>query len=164
MTPGGGGLAELLAEGLGVGAGHREVLLELHALGLEAHGEVLEAVLHLAADQRLGQLVGDELGEGLAHLLPQGHLGLGLADPGHAVGQAGPQLVDGLELGGLGGPLVVGLGEHLLLDVLDGDLEVELAGLVGVGVGGVEARACRRPWRRRAARRARGRSRPEPTS
>ena len=61
--------AELVAEALRVGTGHLQVLLEAHALGLEAHGEVLEAVLHLVVDQRLGHLVGDELGQGLADLL-----------------------------------------------------------------------------------------------
>ncbi len=49
-----------------------------------------------------------------------------------------PQLVDGVELGDLGRPLVVDLGQHALLHLLDQHPELELALLVGVGVGGVE--------------------------
>ncbi len=114
-----------------------EPLVEGEALGLEAHGEVLQALLHLAVDERLGHLDVDELGQRVADLLAERHLGLHLAHRGHAVGQVVAQLGEGLELGGLGRPLVVGLGQHALLDLLDGDHEVQ-ALLVGVGVLGVE--------------------------
>src|SRR3546814_10776751 len=46
---------------------------------------------HLGGDERLGQLVGDQLGELLADTVAQGHLGLRLADAGHAVGEARPR-------------------------------------------------------------------------
>ncbi len=45
---------------------------------------------------------------------------------------------DRLEVGGLVGPLVGELGEHLLLDLLDEDPEAEFALLVRVGVGRFE--------------------------
>ena len=61
-----GGLAQVGDEARLVGAGELQPLLEGEALGLEAHGHVLEALLHLAADEGLGQLVGDQLGQGLA--------------------------------------------------------------------------------------------------
>ena len=48
------------------------------------------------------------------------------------------QLGEGLELGGLGGPLVVELGEHLLLDLLDQDPQAQRGLAVRVGVLGVE--------------------------
>ena len=51
----------------------------------------------------------------------------------HAVGEVVAQLVDGLELGGLGGPLVVELGQHPLLDLLDGDPEVQRRSSSGSG-------------------------------
>ena len=117
----GGGLAQLGDERLLVLAGLGEVLLDADALGLEPHGEVLEALLHLLVHERLGDVVVDQLGEGLGGLLLHGHGGLHLLDHAEALLEVGAQLVDGLELGGLGGELVVGLGEDLLLDVLDLD-------------------------------------------
>ena len=83
----------------------------------------------------------DQLGEGLADLLADRHLGLGLLDLGEAVDEVVAQLGEGVELGGLGGELVVEVGQHLGLDLVDGDLEVQLllGGLLGVvGVLGVE--------------------------
>ena len=57
-----GGLPQLGDDGLLVLAGGRQVLLEVHALGLEPHEQVLEPVLHLGGDHRLGHvLVVDEL-------------------------------------------------------------------------------------------------------
>src|SRR3546814_6914758 len=52
---------------------------------------------------------------------------LRLADAGHAVGEARPQLLDRLELGRRGGPLVGDLGQDLLLHLLHHYLERELA-------------------------------------
>src|SRR3546814_19092822 len=63
---------------------------------------------------------------------------LRLADAGHAFGEARPQLLDRLELGRRGGPLVGDLGQDLLLHLLHHYLERELALLVGIGVGGLE--------------------------
>ena len=101
-------------ERLLVVAGGGEVLADVHALGLEAHGEVLDPVLHLHVHQGLGHLVLDQLGEGLAGLLLDGHLRLDLLHHPEPLGRVGPQLVDGGELGGLLGPGVVGVGELLL--------------------------------------------------
>ena len=104
----------------------------------------------------------DQLGEGLGRLLLQRHLALHLLDDAEPLGQVGAQLVDGLELGRLRGPLVVGLGQHLLLDVLDEDPEVDRV-LVGIGVVGGELEDVadlRAPGAARRARARRCRCRP----
>ncbi len=72
--------------------------------------------------------------DGLGGLLAQGHVGLEQLAHRQALLEVGPQLGDGLELGGLVGPLVVDLGQHRLLDLFDQDAEVEVV-LVGVGIG-----------------------------
>ena len=133
-----GGLAQLGGQVLGALAGDGEPLLGGEALGLEAHGQVLRTVVHLVGDERLGHLVLDQLGQRRAGGLAQRALGLGLADERAPVADRLPQRVDGVELAVLGRPLVVGVGQHPLADLLDQDLEPELALLVGVGVGGVE--------------------------
>ena len=130
--------AELLAERLGLGAGHGEVLLELQPLGLDPHGEVLQALLHLLADERFGEVVGDERRQRLAHLLPQGHLRLRLSHVAHAVGEARSELGHRLELRRVRGPLVGELGEDLLLHLGEAQLELQLALLLRVRVRGGE--------------------------
>ena len=77
--------------------------------------------------------------------------------------EVGPQLVDRLELGGLGGEASSALGQDLLLDLLDDDPEVDRV-LVGVGVVGVELEDVAGLGAARAARRARARPCRLPTS
>ncbi len=138
---------------------HRLALERAGRLGL---GLVGERLLVLAGDLQVG-LLGDALARERGHrLLEQlvgarvdelvGHLDLGLGDGGvehrllelaldrALLGLAQPrgdvlaQLGERVEAAGLGRELVVELGQPLLLDLVDGDLECRLlAGELGAG-------------------------------
>ena len=58
---------------------------------------------------------------------------LGALDQAHLVAEVGPQLVDGVELAGQLGELVVGLGQFAFLDRPDGDGDLRI--LPGVFTG-----------------------------
>ena len=82
-------VAQLVDELLLVLAGASSYCSSVMPWACEPHGEVLEALLHLGVDQRLGHLVVDELGQRLADLLAQRHLGLDLACTWrHALGRS----------------------------------------------------------------------------
>src|SRR5207245_1210840 len=101
--------------------GGGEVLRDRHAqpLLLEPVGEVVQAALHLAVDERLGNVVGDERGSSFEDLLPHRHRGLHAGIHVEAGAHVALQPFDGVELADLAHPLVGELRQHLLLGLLD---------------------------------------------
>ena len=133
---------------------------EAHALALEPVVEVVDPLAQLLEHQLLGDLLGHQLGERLHRLLLEGHLGLddlALAQP---LGDVGPELLERVELGGLGGPLVVGVGERPVPS-RPSPATPNDDGLASASISESKAN-CRRPSSRAAGRRARGPRRPLP--
>jgi hypothetical protein len=120
-----------------------EVLLQVGAHHAQLLGEPVGPVVQLVVDHRLGQGNLDLVEVGLEDpgLQLAGPLRLGRAL--QALAQVGPELLQGVELAGLLGEVVVQLGQDLGLGLLDQDLEGDLAAgqlLAGLlGQGGVEA-------------------------
>src|SRR5664280_636608 len=77
-------------------------------------------------DQLRGDLLGHQFDHGLDGLLLEGQLRLDDAALPEALRDVGSQLLDRVELGGLGGPLVVESGKDQLLHVLDQYTERDL--------------------------------------
>ena len=112
-------------------------------------------------DERVGHVDG-RLGDGgVEHRLAELGLDRALLGLAQLVADVLAQLVERVEAGGLGGELVVELGQLLRLDLLDGDLELgvfpgELLGAVVVGEGDVDRALLAGARADRAAPRSRG--------
>jgi hypothetical protein len=131
-----------------------QVLLDGGALLRQAGRQVAQAALGLGVDERLRRLLLHQLHERVDGPVAERHRPLDSLHRAQPGAQVGPQLLDGLELAGLVGPLVVDLGEHLLLHVLhehpevDGHLgvlrivgvELEDVADLGAGEAGVQLR------------------------
>ena len=158
LTACGGGLAQLLAERLGLGAGHGEVLLELHALGLEAHGEVLEPLLHLAgrpAARGARRRPARPAPRPPSRAAPSGPGPCGPASCGRRGSARSSATVSNSEASEAHSSVTS--GSTFSLTSLTSDARTG-AGAPRRGRGGWRrTRGCRRPWRRAAARRPRGR-------
>ena len=108
-----------------------EVHVEGHALALQLLEEVLDQAGLRVLQHGLGDVALHALGERVqAGVLLQARHHVGLL-AGDGLGDARTQVLDAFEAHLLLGPLVVDLGNDLLLDDLDLDLEVDLLGLAG---------------------------------
>src|SRR6478609_6395548 len=102
-----------------------EVLVHGHAGVRELLLEAAAARVELVGDDRLGQRDVDGLQQRLQHRVAGGGGLLEAAAAAEPLPHVLGQLLDGVELGGQLGELVVELGELLLLDLADGDRDVD---------------------------------------
>ena len=139
LAPQGAGRVGLgvVGEGLLVLAGDLQIHLLRDALaGQRVHrlvDDLVRSRVHELVRQLNRRLVGGGLQDGLLELALDRGL-VGLPQPG---GDVVAQLLQRVKAAGLGGELVIELGEQLGLDLRDGDLEdrVLLTEIVGVALG-----------------------------
>ena len=103
-----------------------EVLLHGDAGVGELLLDVLAAGVDLVGDERLGQRDLDQLEQRLQHGVAGGRGLLEALAPAEPLAHVGAQLLDGVELAGQLRELVVELGQLLLLDLRDGDRDLDL--------------------------------------
>ena len=88
--------------------------------------DALPALLGPGVDYLLGDLDRRGVRGGIDRRHPEVLLDSLLCGPGELLGDVGAQFRDGVELGGLGGKLVVGIRKDLLPDLLHGDREARI--------------------------------------